>query len=406
MTDAQAVDSLPCVTRDFPAPRAPVAPVLSWASFLPSVHKHLGSVLDLGPSVYLTGARAGIAQALRAQGVGPGHEVLIPAYHCVAMIEPVTSCGATPVFYRIENNTRANLGDLSAKCGPQTRALIAAHYFGFPQDGRALRSFCDQHGLMFIEDCAHAFFGEFDGGPPGRYGDYAVASMMKFFPIYDGGVLVSARHSLDAICTRSSGLRFQLKSAVNILEQAADAGRLRPLSAPLRILSRLKDRALRAHSSLVPGDAPAQRPVAADGAYGFDPETIDTRMSLASRLLAATVSKRRIIARRRRNYRYLLDAMEALPGVTPLFPALPDGVVPYMFPVRLRNPDRVYYGLKRDAVPVLRFSEDHWPGVDVSVCPVAASLAKEVVQFPCHQELGLPELDWIISRLRSMLATH
>jgi dTDP-4-amino-4,6-dideoxygalactose transaminase len=404
MTDAQAAESLSCVARDFPAPRAPVGPVLSWASFLPSAQPRLRSVLDLGPAVGLTGARAGIAHALRAQGIGPGHDVLIPAYHCIAMVEPVTFCGATPVFYRIENDTRADLGELSAKCSSRTRALIAAHYFGFPQDGRALRSFCDQHGLMFIEDCAHAFFGEFDGGPPGGHGDYAVASTMKFFPIYDGGVLVSARHSLDAIPTRSSDLRFQLKSAINILEQAADAGRLRPLSAPLRVLSRIKDRALRAQKDRTPGDAPT--PVAADGAYGFDPEAIDTRMSLASRLLAATVSTRRIIARRRRNYRYLLDAMEALPGVTPLFPGLPDGVVPYMFPVRLRNPDRVYFGLKRDAVPVLRFSEDHWPGVDASVCPVAASLAKEVVQFPCHQEMRLSELDWIVSRLRSMLATR
>ncbi len=129
---------------------------------------------------------------------------------------------------------------MSAKCGSRTRALIAAHYFGFPQDGRSLRSFCDERGLIFVEDCAHAFFGEFDGGPPGLHGDYAVASTMKFFPIHDGGVLVSARHSLDAVRTRSRGLRFELKSAVNILEQAAEVGRLRSLSGPLRVLGHLR----------------------------------------------------------------------------------------------------------------------------------------------------------------------
>jgi dTDP-4-amino-4,6-dideoxygalactose transaminase len=322
------------------------------------------------------------------------------------MIEPVAFCGATPVFYRIENDTRADLNDLSAKCSPRTRALIAAHYFGFPQDGAALRVFCDRHHLMFIEDCAHAFFGRFDGGAPGRYGDYAVASTMKFFPIYDGGVLVSARHSLAAIRTRPSGLRFQLKSAANIIEQAALSGRLRPLSTPLRALAQLKDRALRAHKANIPGDATAHGPVAADGAYGFDAETVDTRMSLASRLVAATASTRRIIARRRRNYRYLLDKMGTLSGVTPLFSGLPDGVVPYMFPVRLRDPDRVYFGLKRNAVPVLRFSEDHWPGIDASVCPVAASLAREVVQFPCHQEMRHAELDLLVAQLRNMLAAH
>ncbi len=167
----------------------------------------------------------------------------------------------------------------------------------------------------------------------------------------------------------------------------------------------LKDRALRAHRGRIPGAALAQGPAAADG-YRFDPEAIDTRTSLASRLVAATVSARRIIARRRRNYRYLHDAIGALPGVTPLFFGLPDGVVPYMFPVRLRNPDRVYYELNRNSVPVLRFCEDHWPGIDASVCPVAASLANEVVQFPCHQEMRRSELDWIVNRLCSILAAR
>lgn len=384
----------------------PVEPVLSWRSFVPRTQTPLPSVLDAGPALFLTSARVGIALALRAHGIGPGHEVLVPAYHCIAMIEPVRFCGATPVFYRVTDNARADIGDIAAKCSARTRAIIAVHYFGFPQDMRSLRPLCDDRGLLFIEDCAHAFFGEMDGQPVGRHGDYAIASALKFFPIYDGGVLISARHNLSGIHLNSAGVSFEMKSIVNILEQSATYSRLRPLSMPLRATMAIKDRLWRAHKRRRPVPSGVPAPVAADGAYGFDPDSLDKRASHMSRLLTAIASRQRITQKRRDHYRALLAAFEGISGASPLYPDLPHGVVPYMFPLRLRNPDTVYYSLKREGVPVLRFSEDHWPGVDESVCPAAARLAHEVIQIPCHQELRARELNWIIDRVRTTIAAH
>lgn len=158
--------------------------------------------------------------ALRQMGVGTGDEVLVPAYHSPSMVPPVLWCGATPIFYRIGADASVDLDDVAAKTGPATRALMVTHYFGFPQDLAAIRAFCDARGLQLLEDCAHCFFGTHQGRPVGSWGDYAIASSMKFFPVYEGGCLVSARHRLDAVKLRPSGPGFEAKAALATLENS------------------------------------------------------------------------------------------------------------------------------------------------------------------------------------------
>jgi dTDP-4-amino-4,6-dideoxygalactose transaminase len=362
--------------------------------------------LDTGNAIFLTSARVGIAHVLRAHRIGRGHEVLLPAYHCPAMVEPVTQCGATPIYYRIRGDTHVDLDDVGAKCGPRTRALVAVHYFGFPQDFGVLRKFCDERRLLLIEDCAHTFFGSVNGESIGSQGDYAIASVMKFFPIFDGGVLVSRRYSLNAIHLRGAGLRFELKGIVNVLEQSADNSRLRPLDLPLRLLFSVKDLSWRACKKRMggAGNAPVANP--ADGGYDFDPTWLDKRMSAVSRLIIGLVSVGRIIERRRANYQKWLDGMQGVAGAIALFPELPPGVVPYMFPLRLADPDPTFMRLRREGLPVLRFAEHRVPGIDATVCPVTVDFARSVVQLPCHQELREHEMDRLMERVRNAVGGH
>ena len=99
--------------------------------------------------------------------------------------------------------------------------------------------------MILIEDCAHAFFGQVNGRPLGDYGDYAVASVRKFLPVFDGGYLLSSRHSLADVKLSSAGLRYQLKAIINIIEEAGAYRRLNGLYQILQLpslLSRLKNR--------------------------------------------------------------------------------------------------------------------------------------------------------------------
>ena len=91
--------------------------------------------------------------------IGKNDKVLLPAYHCIAMVEPVVWSNATPVFYKINADTSVDLDDIRTRLDSSTKLLLITHYFGFPQDLSKLRIFCDEHHILMLEDCAHAFFG-------------------------------------------------------------------------------------------------------------------------------------------------------------------------------------------------------------------------------------------------------
>jgi dTDP-4-amino-4,6-dideoxygalactose transaminase len=388
---------------DYPEARVPVTPVLSLASFRPG-GRHIRSVLDAGQSRLVTSGRVAIAQALRLMHVGPGDAVLVPSYHCASMIEPVVWAGARPLFYRINADTSVDLDDVAAKLDGSCKVLMATNYYGFPQDLAALRAFCDKHGIKLLEDCAHCFLGEVQGRPVGSWGDYAIASSMKFFPMYEGGALVSARHSLDGVQLQSAGKGFELKAALNTLEDSFAYGRLWGAKALLALPLWLKD-VLWGRFKKRAG-APALAPGSSDGGFSFDPRWLDKRSSLGSRILLRLVSRTRMGQLRRRNYMKLQAAVHGLPGCRPLFPELPDGVYPWVFPLLVDQPQQFFRTLKMKGVPILRFGEYLWPGVDSSVCPTSVDLSQRVLAFSCHQELRDRELDWMISEIKNALPTR
>lgn len=390
----------------YPEPRIPKHSVLSLATFGSRRRAPYPSVLDCGKGKLVTSGRMAIALALQHMGAGRHDKILIPAYHCNSMVEPVLWVGASPVYYRIHEDTRVDLDDIRAKLDRSVKALMITHYFGFPQDTPKVRALCDEAGIALIEDCAHAFFGIFAGRPPGWYGDYAIASAMKFFPVYDGGCLVSSRRDVTDIRTSPTGFAFQLKASINTFEQAFRYERLSALRILLQLPIWLKDALWGAAKSLAPLRAGANMaPAASSGGYEFDAAWIDKRMSLVSRLIMRLASRDRIVERRRHNYEQLLQGLSDLPGVRPLFPTLPEGVAPYMFPLLVDEPERVVPELRRLGVPIMRW-ETLAAGVDASMFAVSHNYSLRLLQFPCHDEITSAELEWMIAQIRSILTSH
>jgi perosamine synthetase len=389
----------------------PPVPVLSIATFTRRGRTALPSLLD-SPGVRLvTSGRVAIGLALRALGVGAGDRVLVPAYHSPSMIPPVHWCGAEAVFYRVHPDTTPDLDDVAAKLqGPGVKAVMATHFFGLPQDLAPLRALCDRHGAGLIEDCAHCFFGERDGIPVGSTGDYAIGSSMKFFPIYEGGCLVSQRHRVD-VALHGAGAGFEAKAALNALETAFRYGRLPALRAVLSLPLRLKDAAWRAlKTRRSPGGAPAGAtstlaPSSSDSSFAFDPRWADKRSSWFSRTVLARATHARIVDLRRRHYVELEDALAGLPGCRPLFARLPAGACPWVFPLLVDDPQPVFDILHAAGVPMVRFGATLWPGVDASVCANSIDLGKRLIAFPCHQELTEAERAWMRATIRTALQT-
>lgn len=354
------------------------------------------SVLDAGDVRLVTSGRIAIALALREIGAGPGDAVLVPAYHSKSMVAPVVACGAEPVFFQVGADTMASLDDIAAKRDARVKAIMVTSYFGFPQPLAEIRAWCDRHAIALIEDCAHAFFGRHAGRSAGGWGDYAIASSMKFFPIYEGGALVSARHKLSAPQPRSAGTGFEAKAALSALENSFAYRRLPLIEAMLWLPMRLKALLWR---MVKRSGAAALTPSSSDSSYEFDPRWLDKRSSLFSRLVLRHASHGRIVAQRRANYAALADALSGLPGCRPLHGRLPEGVCPWLFPLLVDDPEPLFARLHAAGVPMTRFADTLWPGVDAAVCANSAHLSRHVLGFPCHQELRADELAWMIATI-------
>jgi hypothetical protein len=219
---------------------------------------------------------------------------------------------------------------------------------------------------------------------------------MKFFPIYDGGLLASGRHSVSGMPLRSGGMGFQIKALLNNLERSFGYSRLRPLNWLMAPILYAKDRiwsmTKRLDTSFAGG---ALGPEATGGSYEFDPHWVSVRMSSASRALLRCTSISRLIAKRRAHYAKLLGAFSGQQHCRPLYATLPEDVVPYVFPLLVDNPERSFARLKMRGVPLFR-----WEEIDESVCGTSAHYSRHLFQLPCHQELSTADLDWLISEVK------
>lgn len=380
---------------------------MSLASFTGARHASLPALLD-GASVRLVSSgRIAIGMALRELAVGPGDTVLVPAYHSPSMIPPVLWLGARVAFYRIGPDTAADLDDIAARMqAGGVKAVMVTHFFGFPQDLSRLRDLCDRHGAALIEDCAHCFFGRHGDVAVGTSGDYAIGSSMKFFPVYEGGCLVSRRRSL-ALRLHGAGPGFEAKAALAALEAGFAYGRMPLLRAllalPLRLKSALWNRVKARATARTGAPAPALAPSSSDSSFTFDPQWLDKRSAWFSRFVLRHAGRERIVSRRRANYLALQHALADVPGWRPLFPALPDGACPWVFPLLAEQPAALVAALHAARVPMVRFGSSLWPGVDASVCANSMELGSRLVGLPCHQELDTSERLRMIADVRRAL---
>lgn len=117
---------------------------------------------------------------LRALGIGPGDEVLVPAYTFFATAEAVSLCGARPVFVDVDPLTYClQSAQLEAHATPRTRAIVPVHLYGHPVDMDPVLTFAAARGLKVIEDNAQAIGASYRGRKTGSLGD---AACLSFFP--------------------------------------------------------------------------------------------------------------------------------------------------------------------------------------------------------------------------------
>jgi hypothetical protein len=359
-------------------PRQPTRPTFGWDNLGGDAAASLPAVDDLPYKRLLTSGRAALFAAMKALGVRPGDGVLAPSYHCPTLVAPLRAAGATVQFYPLNADGLPMLEAITP--APGTRAIVVAQLFGLPRSLAPVRAWCDARGIALVEDCAHSFFGQAGERPVGHWGDLATASLSKFFPVPEGGLLASAR-PLPAQALQPAGARQQLKACVDLLERASEQRRLAGLNLPLRALFRLKNGPPR--SPPLPG-TPRESTEAEMLADCDLARSEQVPPALTRRLLG--LPRGRIVARRRAHYETLYQQTLGLPGARPLLGPLPPQAAPYVMPLWVDDPEPVYAALRAAGCAVFRWDRV-WPGVTDFADDHGARWRTHVLQLLCHQDL-------------------
>jgi len=139
-----------------------------------------------------------LSVALSALGVGPGRQVIVPAYLWVSVAAAVVNQGAIPVLADIDETFTLNPAAVEERITPRTAGVILVHMSGAPGDAPAIRAIAHRHGLFLLEDCAQCCGGSIRGQKVGTFGDIGIFSfqMNKNMTSGEGGCVVTNDENL------------------------------------------------------------------------------------------------------------------------------------------------------------------------------------------------------------------
>jgi len=178
----------------------------TWGSldgrFVKQLEQKFASLQDARHGVSIVNGTMALSVALKAVGVGPGDEVLVPAYTFIATASAAVMIGAIPIFVDVDPETLLiDPALIEAAVTPRTKAIIPVHHAGCPADMDAVMDVARRHGLRVIEDAAQASGSAWRGRPVGAIGDVGTFSFQSSKPINagEGGIMLTDDDELDEL---------------------------------------------------------------------------------------------------------------------------------------------------------------------------------------------------------------
>ncbi|HNY40594.1 MAG TPA: DegT/DnrJ/EryC1/StrS family aminotransferase [Bryobacteraceae bacterium] len=155
--------------------------------------QEFAAMLGVRHAVAVGSGTGALHVALGALGVGPGQEVIVPAYLWVSIIAAVVNRGAIPVFADIDQTFCLDPADVARKITPRTSGIVMVHMSGTPGNVPEVLKVARAHNLFLVEDCAQCAGGSIGGRKVGAFGDMAIFSfqMNKNMTSGEGGCVVT-----------------------------------------------------------------------------------------------------------------------------------------------------------------------------------------------------------------------
>ncbi|MCA9398330.1 MAG: DegT/DnrJ/EryC1/StrS family aminotransferase [Candidatus Omnitrophica bacterium] len=149
--------------------------------------------------------------ALAALKIGPGDEVIMPAFSIASTAFAAVYCGAKPIFVDVEPDTwNINPALIEARITKKTKAIIPVHMYGHPCDMDAIMKIARKYKLYVVEDAAEAHGAEYKGKKAGGFGHISCFSFYanKIITCGEGGMVLTSNKKLAERCQRLKNLSF------------------------------------------------------------------------------------------------------------------------------------------------------------------------------------------------------
>ncbi len=139
-----------------------------------------------------------LCTAMSALQIGPGCEVIVPAFLWVSTLTAIVQCNAIPVLCEIDDSFNMDAGDLRKKITQRTRLIVVVHMAGAPCDMGAIMQVANEHQIPVLEDCAQCNGGSFQGRKVGTFGKVGIFSLQinKNVTAGEGGLIVTEDDAL------------------------------------------------------------------------------------------------------------------------------------------------------------------------------------------------------------------
>ena len=190
--------------------------VSSQGSFVGEFEKAFANYCGVKYGVATASGTSALHLALASLDIGPGDEVIVPTLSFIGTANPVTYCGARPVFVdSVPDTWNLDPDALKKVITRNTRAIIPVHLYGHPAHMDEILAIADRHGLYVIEDACEAHGGEYEHRKVGSLGDIACFSFYgnKIITTGEGGMLVTNDRAVaeKAIILRDHGMSRKKK---------------------------------------------------------------------------------------------------------------------------------------------------------------------------------------------------
>jgi dTDP-4-amino-4,6-dideoxygalactose transaminase len=161
--------------------------------FAATLEREAAALFGSRYALAVTSGTAALEVVLAAAGVGPGSEVIVPAWSWISCFTAVVRCGARPVLAEVDASLCLDPAEIARLCTSRTRAVLVVHYQGASADLDPIVAAAHERGLLVIEDCAEAPGATYHGKRLGSIGDAGIYSFQHNKPMTagEGGLIVT-----------------------------------------------------------------------------------------------------------------------------------------------------------------------------------------------------------------------